>query len=71
MPCLIVEAGSHRLLDQKEAGKNQKSLCLKIEKATIAAILLSFDLMLLIAILNLNTSVRNASALIAFHGATH
>jgi len=71
MPCLIVEAGSHRLLDQKEAGKNQMSLCLKIEKATVAAILLSFDLMLLIAILNLDTSVRNVSALIAFHGATH
>lgn len=68
---LLVEAGSHRLLDQKEAGKNQKSLCLKIEIVTFAAILLSFDLMLLVAILNLNTSVRNASVLIAFHGATH
>ncbi len=71
MLCLFVEAGSHRRLDQKEAGKNQKSLYLKIEIVTIAAILLSFDLMLLVAILNLNISVRITSVLIAYHEATH
>ncbi len=71
MPCLFVKVDSHRLLGQKEVGKNQMSPCLKIEIVTVIAILLSFDLMLLVAILNLNIFVRILSVLIAFHEATH
>jgi hypothetical protein len=66
---LFIVAGSHRPLGLMEAKMNQKSSCLKIEIITVAAILLSFDLMLLVTILSINIFVRIPSVLIAFHEA--
>ena len=66
---LFIVAGSHRPLGLMEAKMNQKSSCLKIEIITIAAILLFFDLMLLVVILKINISVGILDVLIAFHEA--
>lgn len=49
---------------------NQWLLCLLIEIVTVAAILQSFGLMLLVAPLKINTSVRILCVLIAFRAAT-
>jgi hypothetical protein len=51
---LFIVVGSHQPLDLMAAGMNQMSSYLKIEIITVATILLSFDLMLLVAIPNLN-----------------